>query len=145
MTRQEFIEKLTEVRLTAGIKRKDICLMMNIMERSRYRMESATYNSPMDKVLQYLNVVNFRIYLIDEKGGDPFFISKYKDIGEWVKTSRKSNYTQQTLAEQMPCSCTVINNTESGKGTMGLDLFLRLAEVLGFSIDFVPANLQNNE
>ena len=57
-------------------------------------------------------------------------------IRNMIKINRKRlGFTQEKLAEIVDCSREHIARIENGKINLGLDLFIRLAEVFNISLD----------
>lgn len=133
MTREQFCNNLLEHRKTSGVKMRDICFAMNVMPTAIYRLENGKNNFSMDKAIGYLSAINHRIYLIKEK--IEFEIIKYEDIVRWVIQARLKIHTQRELATKIECTNATIANTELGKSIVSVDIFLRLVEALGYSIN----------
>lgn len=132
MTRLEFSNQLSELRQSSGIKMKDICFAMNVMPTEIYRLENGKNSFNMAKAISYLHSINGYIQL--RKNKTIYSIMQYEDIVQWLINERKDNYTQRALTQKTGCANGTIGNIESGKSIMSIDFFLRLAEVLEFSI-----------
>jgi len=139
MERKEFCDKLYELRKGSGVKLKSICFAMDSSGNAIYRIETAAHNFSMSNVVPYLTAVNIQMALT--KGKELFVINEYENIVKWLKKSRKPDFTQRSLAERVGCYHVTIANTESGKSVISIDLFLQLADVLGFFIELSPKKI----
>uniref|UniRef100_UPI00405770C6 helix-turn-helix domain-containing protein n=1 Tax=Acetatifactor sp. TaxID=1872090 RepID=UPI00405770C6 len=68
--------------------------------------------------------------------------SKMEEIGQRIRTARKNTgYSQADLSELLQISPSYMSDIENGKTNIGLDIFMRLTEVLHVSADWL---LQTN-
>jgi len=139
MERQEFCNKLTELRKGSGVKVKDICFTMQSAESAMYRIENGKHSFSMDSALLYLSAINVQLTL--KKGKAIVLINEHDSIAKWLKKNREKGYTLSSLAEKAGCSDTTITHIEQKKRAVGIDIFLQLADVLGFSIELSPKKL----
>lgn len=69
-------------------------------------------------------------------------MDKLKQLGERIKQARRnSNISQIQLAEMVQISTSHLSDIENGKTNIGIDIFMRLTEVLSVSADWL---LQTN-
>lgn len=60
-----------------------------------------------------------------------------KAVGSRIKTARnEKDYTQAEVAAMCACTSTHISNVENGKGSLSLDLLLKLCVVLEKNMDY---------
>ena len=139
MERKEFCDKLLELRKASDVRFIDICFAMKSTERSVYRIEKAEHSFSMNNALSYLAAINIQMAL--KKGKGSFLLNEQEDIFRWLKKNREKNFSQRSLAEKVGCVDSTITKIETGRANVGIDIFLQLADVLGFSIELSPKKL----
>jgi transcriptional regulator with XRE-family HTH domain len=132
MTREEFSEKMVKCRENAGCGKNELCRRTGFTFNQLQYLETAANNFNMNLVIRHLKAIECQMSLKNDK---TFTVNKYQDIIDWLVKSRKPDYTQRSLAESTGCSQKTIVNIESGRNIVGIDIFLRLAEALGFTVE----------
>ena len=70
----------------------------------------------------------------------------YKLLGEKIREQRKNkNYTLEQLAEKLGVSTTFIGQIERAKGKPSLETVVKIANVLGVSVDYLIFGDLGNE
>ena len=133
MNRTEFCEMLQAQRKQSGVLAKQICFAMNTMPTDIYRIEKGHSNTNLNKIIDFLKATNGAIEL--SNGNNCFAINDYSSFIEWLINIRTSNnYTQRSLADAAGCSYAAIANTERQNNVLSIDVFLKLMDVLGYTI-----------
>lgn len=132
MERIEFCELMVEAKKRSGISTSQVSFELKMLLPSLRRLEKGIHNFSVSKAIDYLHSINGYIQL--HKNKTIYSIMQYEDIVQWLINERKDNYTKHALTQKTGCANGTIGNIESGKSVMSIDIFLRLSEVLGFSI-----------
>ena len=133
MNRTEFCEMMQTHRKQSGVPAKQICFAMNTMPTDIYRIEKGYSNTNLNKIIDFLKATNGAIELSNDN--DCFVINDYSSFIEWLINIRTSNnYTQRSLADAAGCSYAAIANTERQNNVLSIDVFLKLMDVLGYTI-----------
>ena len=136
MERKEFCDKLYELRKASDVKLLDICFAMKANATSIYRIEKAEHSFSMSNALSYLSAINVQMVL--RKGKTSFILNEHDNIAKWLKKNREKTYSQRALAKTIGCANATIAGAENGNGNIGIDIFLRLADTFGFTIELLP-------
>lgn len=100
------------------------------------RLESASNNFNMSLVFRYL--VSVETVLVLYNDNNSCALQEYDEYITWLANTRKSLYSLRKLAEIANCSYSAIANVERGKTVISIDLFLKLADSLGYTIKIEP-------
>ena len=73
-----------------------------------------------------------------EKDNHSDKMNDIESIAVWLKAARNGLYTQRSLAEAVGCTYPTIANIERGSNKITVDNFLKLADVLGYTIKIQP-------
>lgn len=142
MDRIEFCDMLVKAKERSGIKTSDISFNIRVHASSLRMTEKGVHNFSIKKAIDYLNAFggNICIAKSQEKG---IVVYSYENLLEWYLINRKKSYTKYSFAKRIEYSHVSVLNIETGKCTMSVDTFLKIAEVFGFEISIVnvwPAN-----
>ena len=135
MERKEFCDKLYELRKSSGVLFIDICFKMRVNGSSIYRIEKGAHSFSMNNALSYLSAINVQMVL--RKGKTSFILNEHDNIAKWLKKNREKTYSQRALAKTIGCANATIAGAEEGKVGIGIDIFLRLADTFGFTIELL--------
>ena len=109
-----------------------MCRLTGFTFHQLQRIEGALNNFNLQLVFKYMDTVGVVLYF--EKDGSQYAISNYEGYLQWLKSTRANLYSQRKLAKGAECASSVVTNIESGKTTISIDLFLKFADVLGYSV-----------
>ncbi len=78
---------------------------------------------------------------------------RLKEVGERIRQARKkAGINQEKMAEMLDISASYVSDIENGKTNIGLEIFMRITEVLQVSADWLLMTdtptvsiIQNNE
>lgn len=133
MNRAEFCEMIQTHRKRSGVPAKQICFAMNTMPTDIYRIEKGYSNTNLNKIIDFLKATNGAIEL--SNNDDKYTINSYPTFVGWLINIRTSNnYTQRSLADAAGCSYAAIANVERQNNVLSIDTFLKLMDVLGYTI-----------
>ena len=132
MNRTEFCEMMAQARQSHNCSLYAIQKKMNLIFRDVKRIETGEHNFNLIKAIDFLAAFNGVVEL--SNGNDSFTINNYPAFIEWLINTRTQNYTQRTLAEVVGCTYVTIANIERQKTVLSIDTFLKLMDVLGYTI-----------
>lgn len=132
MDRKQFCQLMADVRKQNPITTTDLSFAIKMLLPTLRRFEKGEHNFKIDKAIQYLHILGYRITLLN-KGGK-YTISTYVDIINFLKQARKNNFTQRDLALKVGCSYVTIANIERQSNIISIDLFLKLVDALAYNI-----------
>ena len=132
MNREEFCKILRECRQQSGKIMKIIGFELNMLPGDIYRLEKGGNNFAFDKAIEFLKVMGCVIKLHNQK--DIFYITDYFAFVEFLITTRSIKYSQRSLSELAQCSYVAIANIERKKNVMRIDIFLKIVDVLGYTV-----------
>ena len=133
MNREEFCKILRVCRQQSGYKIKEMCFKLNTMPTDIYRLEGGTNNFLLNRIMDYLSTVGYVICLQDVKSNKLMLVN-YDMVVEWLIHARTGKYSQRALAEQIGRSYVTIANVERNKTNMSIDIFLKIVDVLGYTV-----------
>lgn len=137
MDRNEFSFLLVAQREANNIGKNELCRSAEFTFLQLQRLESAGNNYNMGLVFRYLAVVNSNVCL--QKGKKEWCLTEYNQIPKWLAKARDGKFSLRKLAIAADCSYSAVTNVEHGKTVISVDLFLKLVEVLGYSIEIKSA------
>lgn len=136
MDRKTFSSLLVNQRENHNIGKNELCRMTGFTFLQLQRLESASNNFNMNLALRYLTSVNAALVLCNEESS--CILQEYDEYAVWLANARNGFYSLRKLAEAANCSYSAITNVEHGKTVISIDLFLKLADTLGYAIKIEP-------
>lgn len=136
MDRKTFSSLLVNQRENHNIGKNELCRMTGFTFLQLQRLESASNNFNMNLALRYLTSVNAALVLCNEESS--CILQEYDEYAVWLANARNGFYSLRKLAEAANCSYSAITNVERGKTVISIDLFLKLADTLGYTIKIEP-------
>lgn len=97
------------------------------------KFEQGAYNFNMKKAIEYLNILGCAICL-QKYPENMIVVFCYSDLLNWHLANRKLSYTKSSFAKEIGRSHVSILNIETGKCSMSVDTFLKIAEIFKFNI-----------
>ena len=82
--------------------------------------------------MEYLNVINHQIVIYN--GSSEYKCKSYDKLITWLVTKRGKTYSQQQLSDIISMSRSTIAKIETQKTVLGIDVFLKIIEVLGYEL-----------
>lgn len=145
MDRQEFTEILSNYRKHSGMPIKDICFKLKWMSSDFYKFENAKHNYNLQKCFDYLNAVNVCM-IVTTIDSQSVKFRDYPTLLNFIVNRRTAlGYTQRKLSAVVKVSHTAIGHAELQKTVMTIDTFLKIADVLNFTIDIIPVPPSNEQ
>lgn len=132
MNRIEFSQMLVQARENANIGKNEMCRQTGFTFVQLQLLEVKPNNFSMDKAFHYLDCIGMALSI--EKENDCSVLHDIPSIAAWLKDARKGTYTQRSLAEAVGCTYPTIANIERGSNKVTVDNFLKLADILGYTI-----------
>lgn len=132
MNRQEFCKIVADIRKQSSIKMKDICFALKVMPTTIYRIEAGENNFNINFMMSYLSVLKTRLTIFTDK--ETVVLKDYDQIIQWIVQKRKGAFTQRQLAKILNVTYPTIANIERKTTFMGVDLFLKIIDILGYTI-----------
>lgn len=136
MNRATFSSLLVNQRENRNIGKNELCRMTGFTFLQLQRLESASNNFNMSLVFRYL--VSVEAVLILCNNNNSCTLKEYDEYATWLVNARNGLYSLRKLAETANCSYSAITNVERGKTVISIDLFLKLADTLGYTIKIEP-------
>lgn len=136
MDRITFSSLLVKQREKYNIGKNELCRMTGFTFLQLQRLESAANNFNMNLVFRYLDSVASVLTLCNENHSCT--LQEYEEYATWLTNARNGLYSLRKLAEVANCSYSAITNVERGKTVISIDLFLKLADTLGYTIKIEP-------
>lgn len=132
MDRKSLCSIIKALRQESGIQIKTICIAMDALPSSIYRIEDGSHNFNLKLFLNYLKAINAQMVLSDSNNAN-VIISDYEQFVDWlVQIRTNASYTQRTLAEKTGITHVTIANIESKKNVVTIDYFFKIIETLGY-------------
>lgn len=138
MNRKEFFELLAQAKQQSGIGTKKLSLKTRQWPQALCRFERGLNNSNLVKILDYLQAIGFTMVISNQD--DSIAFQDYDKIIDWIKVARRGRYSQRALAEAIGYSSVHVAYFESKKALLTIDLFLKIVDLLGFSLNVVSNN-----
>lgn len=136
MNRIEFCKLLVETRENKGVGKNEMCRKTGFTFVQLQLLEDKPNNFAMDKAFDYLKALDSCIYINSHK------IQTAEDISNFVKEARKGKFSQRSLAVEIGCTRQTIANIERGSNIITIDNFLKIVEVLGYTLE-IKTNEKN--
>ena len=133
MNRAEFCEMMAQARQSHSCSLYAIQKKMNLIFRDVKRIETGEHNFNLIKAIDFLAAFNSAVELSNDN--ESFVINNYPSFVERLINIRTSNnHTLRSLADAAGCSYAAIANTERQRSVLSIDVFLKLMDVLGYTI-----------
>lgn len=127
---------LVKVRENANIGKNEMCRQTGFTFGQLQLIETKPNNFAMDKAFHYLDTIGMVLSIEKDNHSDK--MNDIESIAVWLKAARNGLYTQRSLAEAVGCTYPTIANIERGSNKITVDNFLKLADVLGYTIKIQP-------
>ena len=124
---------MAQAKKESGVTTSELSFTLRMLVSTLRRLEKGVHNFSVEKVVEYLNVLNAELCL-EKEGKIPYSIKNYDSFIEWLVNVRAGQYTQRSLATELDCSYVAIANIERKKNIISIDTFLKLMDVLGYTI-----------
>lgn len=136
MDRIEFSQMLVLARERIGLGKNEMCRQTGYTFVQLQLLETKPNNFAMNKAFHYLDSIG--MILAIDKDGNSTKLNDIESIATWLKAARNGIYTQRSLAEAVGCTYPTIANIERGSNKVTVDNFLKLADILGYTIKIEP-------
>ncbi len=136
MDRSTFSSLLVSQRENHNIGKNELCRMTGFTFLQLQRLENASNNFNLNLALRYLASTNAVLTLSNNKKS--CILQEYDEYATWLANARNGLYSLRKLAAAANCSYSAITNVERGKTVISIDLFLKLADTLGYIIKVEP-------
>ena len=133
MNRLDFCKLMEQAKITSGIPASEISFSMKMLMPTLRRFEKVEHNFSLVKVMEYLQVLHAQLVIYNEKS--TVVVTEYSQLIEWLVSARKNGYTQRKLAEAVGISYVMLARIESNKSSLSIDVYLKIIEVLGYSVN----------
>lgn len=136
MNRSEFSNLLLKERERKGKSLYSIQQQLDALYHQVKYIETGGHSFNIVKAIDYLKAIDSTITL--SNGQNVFTIHDYHSFIDWLKNTRQEIMSQRSLAQKIGCSYAAIANAEVKKSIMGIDMFLKVIEALGYELKIVP-------
>ena len=136
MDRIEFSQMLVLARERIGLGKNEMCRQTGYTFVQLQLLETKPNNFAMNKAFHYLDSIGMILSI--DKDGNSTKLNDIESIATWLKAARNGIYTQRSLAEAVGCTYPTIANIERGSNKVTVDNFLKLADILGYTIKIEP-------
>ena len=133
MNRLDFCKLMEQAKIASGIPASEISFSMKMLMPTLRRFEKGEHNFSLVKVMEYLQVLHAQLVIYNEKL--TVVVTEYSQLIEWLVSARKNGYTQRKLAEAVGISYVMLARIESNKSSLSIDVYLKIIEVLGYSVN----------
>ena len=133
MNRLDFCKLMEQAKIASGIPASEISFSMKMLMPTLRRFEKGEHNFSLVKVMEYLQVLHAQLVIYNEKS--TVVVTEYSQLIEWLVSARKNGYTQRKLAEAVGISYVMLARIESNKSSLSIDVYLKIIEVLGYSVN----------
>lgn len=133
MNRLDFCKLMEQAKIASGIPASEISFSMKMLMPTLRRFEKGEHNFSLVKVMGYLQVLHAQLVIYNEKS--TVVVTEYSQLIEWLVSARKNGYTQRQLAEAVGISYVMLARIESNKSSLSIDVYLKIIEVLGYSVN----------
>ena len=132
MNRTEFCEMMAQAKKKSGVTTSELSFTLRMLVSTLRRFEKGTHNFSVQKLMEYLNVLNANLCI--EKNDKQLIVLGYSQLINACIEARSKQYSQRALAELLGCSQKNIATIEKEKSALSIDTFLKLMDVLGYTI-----------
>lgn len=133
MTREEFGKLILQCRQESGMKMMDICVELQTLPQSIYRVEAGKFNTNMSFILQLLKVLKFNLII------DGRIFKTEKALAKWMKKGRGER-TLSEVANVVGINYQRISRIENEQATLMLDTLLRISDLYNSKISIKQIN-----
>lgn len=133
MNRLDFCKLMEQAKIASGIPASEISFSMKMLMPTLRRFEKGEHNFSLVKVMEYLQVLHAQLVIYNEKS--TVVVTEYNQLIEWLVSARKNGYTQRKLAEAVGISYVMLARIESNKSSLSIDVYLKIIEALGYSVN----------
>lgn len=138
MNKSEFCKKLAFIRgcEESGYTTNSVASILEVSEIAILNLENGKSNFNFNLLFRYVTL--FEGFIQIKKKSLNVNISFYSDsdVANFIKDYRNHSYlSQQEFADQLGCSVSILRNIELGRTSMKIDLFFKMANMLGFEVD----------
>ncbi len=133
MNRNDFCSLMEQAKRKSGITTTEISFSMKMLLPTLRRFEKGEHNFNLQKVIDYLGVLNAGIVLMS--GNKKTYCKTYNQLIDWLVNARTGKFSQRQLADAIGASYVMIARIESKKSNLTIDVFLKIANVLGYNIE----------
>lgn len=133
MNRLDFCKLMEQAKIASGIPASEISFSMKMLMPTLRRFEKGEHNFSLVKVMEYLQVLHAQLVIYNEKS--TVVVTEYSQLIKWLVSARKNVYTQRKLAEAVGISYVMLARIESNKSSLSIDVYLKIIEVLGYSVN----------
>jgi DNA-binding XRE family transcriptional regulator len=115
----------------SGIKFSQLSFQLHAMPTSLHRLEKGSHSFSVKKAIEYLNATG---HVIELDGKYPVSLKSYDLFPLWL-TKAREQIKQSELARLTGITLATITNAESGKNVINIDYFLKIVEVLRYTVN----------
>ncbi|MGN1218823.1 MAG: helix-turn-helix domain-containing protein [Phocaeicola sp.] len=133
MNRLDFCKLMEQAKTASGIPASEISFSMKMLMPTLRRFEKGEHNFSLVKVMEYLKVLHAQLVIYNDKS--TVACTEYSQLIAWLVSARKDGYPQRKLAEVIGISYVMLARIESNKSSLSIDIFLKIIEVLGYSVN----------
>lgn len=133
MNRLDFCKLMEQAKIASVIPASEISFSMKMLMPTLRRFEKGEHNFSLVKVMEYLQVLHAQLVIYNEQS--TVVVTEYSQLIEWLVSARKNGYTQRKLAEAVGISYVMLARIESNKSSLSIDVYLKIIEVLGYSVN----------
>lgn len=133
MDRLEFCKLMEQAKASSNLPPSEISFSMKMLMPTLRRFEKGEHNFSMTKVMEYLKVLHAKLMIYKSSSKKDFI--NYEQLISWLVSERKKSFSQRTLAEAVGMSYVMLARVESQKSNLTIDVFLKIIDVLGYSIE----------
>lgn len=132
MDRLEFCQQLVQARENVGVSKNEQCRRTGVAFKQLQLLESKPNNFAINKAIDYLTAIGCS--LVISNGKQAVSINYASDFSDWLKDARHGKFSQRALADAVGCVYPTIANIERGKTIVTIDTFLKIIDVLGYTV-----------
>lgn len=138
MNKSEFCKKLAFIRgcEESGYTTDSAAYRLNVPEDVIINLESGISNFNLEMLFRYMKLFTGFIVIRKRNVNAVFCFDEDSDVINFIKDYRTHCFlSQMEFAERLGCSVNIIRNIELQRTSMKIDLFFKMANMLGFEVD----------
>lgn len=138
MNKSEFCQKLAFIRgcEESGYTTNSVASILGVSEISILNLESGKSNFNLNLLFRYMTLFEGFIQIKKKNVNVNISFVSDLDIINFIKDYQTNCYlSQREFAQKLGCSVNIIRNIELGRTSMKIDLFFKMANMLGFEVD----------
>ena len=124
---------MAQAKKESGVTTSELSFTLRMLVSTLRRLEKGVHNFSVEKAVEYLNVLGAEL-CFEKEGEKSYSIKNYDSFVEWLANARAGQYTQRSLAAELGCSYVAVANIERKKSIISIDTFLKLMDILGYTI-----------